>query len=283
MAADHRLTVQGALDRATTALIAAGLVEPRREAVRLLADLLGLSPAELLIGRANVVEPDRRRWIDRAVERRVRGEPLQYVTGLAGFRALELRVDRRVLIPRPETEGLVDLALRYRTDGVVADIGTGSGCIALALRQEGRYRTVVAADRSAEALAVASMNGHRLRLGVEFVQADLTTSLRNGSIDMIVSNPPYVSAGEYDGLEPAVRAFEPRLALESGTDGLQATRDLLLDGWRVLRPGGWIVVEIAGVRGSETAAVAMEAGYRRVQVAEDVFGRPRYLTAFKGE
>ncbi len=283
MDAERRLTIQGALDRATAVLATAGIREPRREAIRLLGDLLGMTQAEVILGRAGVLEPDRRRWLDRAVERRARGEPLAYVTGLAGFRRLELRVDRRTLIPRPETEGVVDHALRLCPCGDAVDIGTGTGCLALSLRLEGRYRCVLAVDRSAEALAVAADNRHRLGLAVDLVRADLTSALASASVDLIVSNPPYISAAEYAGLDPDVLAFEPRMALESGADGLEATRRLVADGPRVLRTGGWLVVEIAADRGEASARLAVEAGFGQVRVDDDVYGRPRYLTACKEE
>ena len=283
MAVERRLTIQGALDRATAVLAGAAVLEPRREAVRLIGDMLGLTPGEVMLGRANVLDPDRRRWLDRAVERRARGEPLAYVTGLAGFRRLEIRLDRRTLIPRPETEGMVDHALRLCSRGDVVDVGTGTGCIGLSLRQEGGYRQVIAIDRSAEALAVAAANRRRLGLDVHLVLADLTSVLASGSADLVVSNPPYISAAEYEALGPEVRLFEPRLALESGVDGLEATRRLVFDAGRVLRPGGWLVVEIAADRGEASAWLAVEAGLGQVRVDVDLFGRPRYLTACKGE
>ena len=283
MAVERRLTIQGALDRATAVLAGAAVLEPRREAVRLIGDMLGLTPGEVMLGRANVLDPDRRRWLDRAVERRARGEPLAYVTGLAGFRRLEIRLDRRTLIPRPETEGMVDHALRLCAGGDAVDVGTGTGCIGLSLRQEGGYRQVIAIDRSAEALAVAAANRRRLGLDVHLVLADLTSVLASGSADLVVSNPPYISAAEYEALAPEVRRFEPRLALESGVDGLEATRRLVFDAGRVLRPGGWLVVEIAADRGEASARLAVEAGLGQVRVDVDLFGRPRYLTACKGE
>ncbi len=283
MEAERRLTIQGALDRATAVLAGAGIREPRREAVRLLGDMLGMTQAEVMLGRSGVLEPDRRRWLDRAVERRARGEPLAYVTGLAGFRRLDLRVDRRTLIPRPETEGMVDHALRLCPGGDAVDIGTGTGCLALSLRLEGRYRRVIAVDRSAEALAVAADNRRRLALAVDLVRGDLTTALGRASVDLIVSNPPYISAAEYEALDPGVLAFEPRLALESGADGLEATQRLVADAPRVLRTGGWLVVEIAADRGEASARLAVEAGFRQVRVDDDVYGRPRYLTACKEE
>lgn len=283
MEAERRLTILGALDRATAVLAEAGIREPRREAVRLIGDLLGMTPGEVMVGTGAVVEPDRRRWLDRAVARRARGEPLAYVTGLAGFRRLDLRVDPRVLIPRPETEGLVDHALRLCPAGLAMDIGTGSGCLALALRQEGRYRQVVAVDRSRDALAVAADNRRRTGLDIRLVRGDLSTAMQAGAADLIVSNPPYISAAEYDELEGAVRGFEPRLALESGADGLEATARLVADCPRVLRPGGWLVMEIAAERGEASGRLAVEAGLERVRVEEDLFGRPRYLMACKGE
>jgi release factor glutamine methyltransferase len=276
-----RLTVAGALERATRRFAEAGLAAPRREAVRLLADLLECSAPSVWLERERVIEPERRRWIDRAVDRRALGEPLGYVTGVAGFRQLLLRVDRRVLIPRPETEGLVDRVLGQARGGVVVDVGTGSGCIALALRQEGDYRAVVALDRSADALAVARLNAHRLGLDGPMIRGDLATAVATESIDALVSNPPYVSAAEYQALDGSVRDFEPRLALESGSDGLEATRALLVDGWRVVRPGGLVAIEIAADRATAVVQLAREAGWNDIVVDNDMFGRARYLLGRK--
>jgi release factor glutamine methyltransferase len=163
--------------------------------------------------------------------------------------------------------------------GIVADVGTGTGCIALSLRAEGGYRAVIAVDRSKAALGLARVNRDRLGLDVALVQCDLTEALAGASIDLLVSNPPYVSEPEYDGLDPAVRDYEPRSALESGPDGLGATRRLLVDGARVVRPGGAVAVEIAAARAAECAELAGSCGWRDVRIDDDLFGRPRYLVA----
>lgn len=279
MMVERRLTIQGALDSATDTLAAAGIERPRREATRLLTDLLDLAPGEVMLERSSVIEPDRRRWIDRAVERRARGEPLAYVTGVVGFRTLVLRSDSRALIPRPETEGVVDRALALSPGGVAIDVGTGTGCLALSLRAEGRYGRVAAVDIDRAALSLAEQNRRRLGLEVDLLLGDLTMPVASASADLVVSNPPYVSEGEYAALPPGVRDFEPRLALASGADGLDASRRLLRDGLRVLRPGGWIILELASNRGETLAVLASELGWRDLRVDEDLFGRSRYLMA----
>ncbi len=276
---ERRLTVQGALDAATDTLARAGIERPRREATRLLGDLLDLTPAGVMLERGSVIEPDRRQWINRAVARRAAGEPLAYVTGIAGFRTLVLRSDPRALIPRPETEGIVERALRLAPGGVVADVGTGTGCLALSLRAEGPYQRVVAVDIDRQALGLADHNRRSLGLEVDLVLGDLATPLASESADLLVSNPPYVSEAEYADLGPEVRGFEPRLALASGVDGLDASRRLLLDGLRVLRPGGWLIMELASARGETLRRLADGLGWRDLRVDEDLFGRPRFLVA----
>ncbi len=265
------------LDRASSALGDA------RAARRIVADVAGVPLGRIGLERVRPVEPERVARVLAAVERRTAGEPLEYVSGLAGFRHLDLRIDRRALIPRPETEGLVDRALDLDRTGVVVDVGTGSGCVALSLREEGRYRMVIAVDRSEPALGVARENRDRLGLDVTLVRGDLTRAFGPGSVDLLVSNPPYVSEPEYAALDPSVRDYEPRAALESGPDGLEATRGLLKDGARVVRPGGALVVEIAATRAADSAELARSNGWGEVRVDEDLFGRPRYLVARREE
>lgn len=276
---DRRLTVLGTLDRVTATLARSGIERPRREATRLVADLLDVDPAELMLRRGSIMEPERRRWIERAARRRASGEPLPYVTGLAGFRHLTLRSDARALIPRPETEGLVDRVLALASAGRVLDVGTGTGCLALSLRHEGTFERVVAIDCSADALALAAHNARRTGLPIDLVRGDLTDGVATGSVDVLVSNPPYLSESEYLALDSSVARFEPRVALASGTDGLDATRALLQEARRVLRPGGVIVLEIAAERPRESADAARAAGLGAVRVEPDLFDRPRYLTA----
>jgi release factor glutamine methyltransferase len=251
---------------ARTRLAAAGVGDAGREA-RWLAEAAGRD------GGAG---------FDALVARRAAGEPLAYVTGEAGFRRLLLRVDRRVLIPRPETEGLVERVLREAPAGRVVDVGTGSGCIALALADEGRYAEVVATDRSRDALAVASANAARLGLPLSFLAGDLLEPLAGRRFDAVVSNPPYLSAVECAALDPAVRDWEPAGALASGPEGMDHVRRLLAGAGAVLAPGGLLALEVDERRADLTAAEATRQGWTGVIVQDDLFGRPRYVLARAG-
>lgn len=276
---DAPVTVAALLAEAGRRLGEAGLPEPAREALRLWSGLYRESPGAAFLGgqrAAGRAEADAFRT---AVARRARGEPLAYVTGCAGFRTLVLRSDRRALIPRPETEGLVELVLRHAPTGTVADVGTGTGCIALSLRAEGAYDTVVATDCSADALALAFENARDCRLEVTLARADLTEPLASGSLDALVSNPPYLTEQEHAELGAPVRDWEPALALPSGRDGLAATRRLLRDGLRALRPAGLLALEVDSRRARTVAAQAGDMGWTDIAVARDLFGRERYLLA----
>lgn len=264
-------------------LAAARVPEPRREALRLWADLLEASPVDAILGRRAPVSAEQVGAFLAAVERRAGGEPLAYVSGRAGFRRLALHVDRRVLIPRPETEGLVDLVLARAPRGIVADVCTGSGAIALSLADEGRYDQVLGLDLSADALAVAAGNARRTGLPLALVRADLTAALAPASVDVLVANPPYIAAAEYAALDPSVLDWEPRMALEGGSDGLDATRRLLDDGYRVVSPGGWIALELDASRAADAASVAGACGWQHVTIHHDLFGRERYLLAQRSE
>jgi release factor glutamine methyltransferase len=190
-----------------------------------------------------------------------------------------LRSDRRALIPRPETEGLVELLLQRTRGGRVVDIGTGSGCIALSLALEGGFTEVVGIDRSAEALALAGENRELVGAGIELVQGDLCVPLRAGTFDALISNPPYLTAAEYAGLDPSVRDWEPAVALKGGEDGLEATVRLLDHGWDVLRAGGWLALEVDCARAGSAAHLASALGWEDVRIHLDLFGRERYLLA----
>lgn len=262
---------------------AAHVPDPRREALGIWSDLTGTTMAAAQLRREAVVEPLRAEAYLRAVDRRAAGEPRAYVTGVAGFRRLELRVDRRVLIPRPETEGLVELVLPSCNGARVADVCTGSGCIALSIRDEAKPSSVIGIDLSADALAIARMNAERLALDVTLVEGDMTQDLGDASVDVLVSNPPYIASAEYLELDPSVREWEPRMALESGTTGLGATTRLLDDGRRVLVPGGLLAIELDASRAAASAGLARAAGWRDVTVHDDLFGRARYLLARRSE
>jgi release factor glutamine methyltransferase len=277
----HPPTLDALLTEAVVLLHAARVPHPRREATRLWADLAGSSIGAVHLARpAAVSVPEAERFLA-AVERRARGEPLPYVTGRVGFRRLELTVDSRVLIPRPETEGLVELVLHRGVRGTIADVGTGSGCIALSLRQEAHPMCVVATDRSAGALEVARANATALGLDVLLVRGSLSLPLATASLDALVSNPPYIAREEYLALDESVRLWEPATALQSGEDGLDATRVLLQDGRRVLRPGGLLALEVDASRAALVGEMAAQLGWVDVQVQLDLFGRARYLVAHR--
>ena len=260
-------------------LEAAGIASPRREARRLWTDLLG-EPAEYAVLHADDAVPvERAEQFRGAAARRAAGEPLAYVTAWTGFRHLTLRCDARALIPRPETEGLVERVLARAPSGRVADVGTGTGCIALSLATEGRYDLVVAADCSAEALALAAENARRAGARLSLVQGDLCAPFAAGSLDALVANPPYLTEREYAALDPTVRSWEPAAALVSGPDGLEATGRLLDEGRRVLRPGGTLALEVDCARAGEIARRAGMLGWSDVAVQADLFGRERYLLA----
>lgn len=216
-------------------------------------------------------------------------EPRAYAEGVAGFRLLELLVDRRVLIPRPETEGLVEHVLAWSRAqwgsgewGTVLDLGTGSGCIALSLAAEGRFARIVATDVSPEALEVARLNAARVGSDPEpeFRLGPLFEPVAGERFDVIVSNPPYIAEPEYAELDPSVRDFEPREALLSGPDGLAHTRAILERAGDHLLPGGLLALEVDSRRADQSADIA-RASWQEVRVERDVFDRPRYLLARK--
>jgi release factor glutamine methyltransferase len=214
-----------------------------------------------------------------AVERRVAGEPLAYVTGWTWFRRLTIITDRRALIPRPETEGLVELVLARAPGGVVADVCTGTGCVALALADEGRYETVHAVERDPEAHALATENIRATGLRVRLHRGDLVAPLAGLALDALVANPPYVTDDEYVALDASVREWEPRPALASGRDGLEHTRRLLDEGRGVIRLGGLIALELDATRAEASAEAARTFGWADIAVHRDLYGRERFLTA----
>jgi release factor glutamine methyltransferase len=258
-------------------------------------------------GAEPVAAAERRRRVEALVARRVSGEPLQYVLGRWSFRSLELTVDDRVLIPRPETEQVVEVALAElrriggRSDGghrICVDLGTGSGAIALALATEAGRRLpdleVWATDVSAEALAVAAENlallppadtgaASQVRLARGEWFAALPEEL-NGRVDLIVANPPYVSESEYAELDPGVRDWEPRGALVAatgagGVGGMADIETIVGEAPRWLRPGGALVVEIAPTQADASTDAARRAGFAPVTTEPDLAGRLRMLVA----
>jgi release factor glutamine methyltransferase len=247
--------------------------------LRIWSDLSESARARALVEPAWPVDAAAADRFHHAIARLTLGEPLAHVSGWTGFRRMVLASDGRALVPRPETEGLVDLLLQRVRTGRVADLGTGSGCIALSLAQEGAFGEVVAVDCSADALALAALNRRLLGLPVTLVRGDLCRPLRSGVFDALISNPPYLTVGEYASLDPSVRDWEPALALVSGDDGMAATMRLLDEGRDLLRTGGWLALEVDCSRAGAVAKRACAAGWSEVSVHTDLFGRERYLLA----
>jgi release factor glutamine methyltransferase len=276
---ESALELRAMLDEGADTLRRAGLEEPRRQALRIWSDLNQSSGADALLGNATENEPQAARRYRESIRRRSAGEPLAHVTGWTGFRHLVIRSDRRALIPRPETEGLVDLLLERQRTGRVVDIGTGSGCIGLSLALEGEFEQVLGLDRSAAALSLAATNRRLTGARFELVRGDFCSALGDQSFDALISNPPYLTRDEYDHLDPAVRRWEPELALVSGDDGLEATARLLDEGRRVLRPGGWLMLELDCTRAKVAARLASALGWEEPSIHPDLFDRERYLLA----
>lgn len=276
------LTSRLLVDDGAAVLAAAGTPSPRREARRIWADLSGDGAAAALLGTAPP-PASLAAAFQEAVRRRSAGAPLAYASGRAGFRHLDLLCDARALIPRPETEGLVALVLEVMRTGRVADVGTGSGCIALSLAAEGSFSAVVGTDRSAAALSLAEENRRRCDAAVHLVRGDLCAPLRGGAFDALVSNPPYLTGDEFAVLDPSVREWEPRDALVGGLDGLGPITRLLDEARAVVRAGGWMALEVDCTRAAECAARAGAFGWTDVAIHSDLFGRERYLLARRSD
>jgi release factor glutamine methyltransferase len=218
------LTARDALDAATTALEAAGCMTPRLDAELLIADALGVGREQLFLDPDMEILPPAARVIAEHVRRRNEREPVAYILGKKGFRNIELKVDRRVLVPRPESELLVEAALDMPEGARVHDVGTGSGAIALALLDERPDLRVTASEVSPEAADLARENAELLGLPLEVEVAD---GLPPGEYDLVIANLPYVRDDRWDRLMPEINRYEPRVALTGGEDGLDAIRDLV--------------------------------------------------------
>ena len=278
-------TFAAELDAATTALEAAGLSSARVDAEWLLAGLLGVGRVAVRLDLAETVPAPIAERYAHAVSRRARREPLQRILGWEEFRGVRVRLTDAVLVPRPETETLVEwaLALLPPPGGrqlLAIDLGTGSGCIACALASERPDLDVIAVDVSPAAAAVARDNAQALGLAarVGVVAADLLDGVRDLGADLIVSNPPYLPSALVPELAPEVRIHEPRLALDGGADGLTLIRRIATTARRYLRPSGALAIETAGGDQAEAAAALLRAaGWDRVAVRADLVGIDRFV------
>jgi len=220
-------------------------------------------------------------WIHygRYLHERMKGKPTQYITGRQEFYGRDFRVNADVLIPRPETEHLVEAALaKIHPHDLVADVGTGSGAIAISLALEAPAAHVYAADISTAALAVAQANAQRLSARVQFFACDLLNSVRDRSVNVLVSNPPYVPKTDHPGLQREVRDYEPHVALFGGPSGIEVYQRLIADAVRVLRPQGWLLLEL-GYNSLDPVRAMLENRWGDIDVIPDLAGFPRVLAA----
>jgi release factor glutamine methyltransferase len=276
-------------------LEAAGTDAPKLSAELLTAEALGLPREELL--KKRILAPDaelpekERRQAESFLLRREQGEPAAYILGRKEFYGRDFLVTRATLIPRPETELLIDEALRFIRElpagcpPLLADLGTGTGCIAVTLALEARPRRALAVDLRPDALAVARENARRLAApGLTFILADYTLPLfREAALDLFVSNPPYISAAEYAALGPEIRAFEPRTALTSGESGLEHLATLEKAARQTLKPGGLLLMEMGWQQGEALLALFRNSGraWGELRIMRDLSGLDRVFSARK--
>ena len=270
------MTVGEVLRRATEYLAGKGVESPRLDSEHLLGKATGLSRVEIYMHHERPLSEAERDVYRELVRRRGEREPLAYVLGEWGFRRLTLKTDRRALVPRPETEVVVERCLALLDGGPsprVLDVGTGTGAIALAIADEHPDARVTALEVSDDALALARENAELTGIRVEFVQGDLIGGLGDAEYDLVVSNPPYVTQEEIETLQPEVRDWEPRLA----TVGGEHTRLIAEHALEALRPGGHLVLEVADTRAGDAVGLLEELGYDEVRLTEDLAGRDRIV------
>lgn len=277
-------TIASSLAGGAARLGEAGLDSARHDAELLLAAVLGTDRLSLYVEPKRPVDGEAAARYLELIDRRAGHEPVQYILGWEEFRGLRLTVTPDVLIPRPETEGLVERALELLAGldhAVVADVGTGSGAIACALAAARPDLELLAVDQSLGALAVASDNVRTLGLAsrVRLLAGDLfgpLASLR-GSLDMVVANPPYLPAMTLGSLPAEVARFEPRLALDGGPDGMRVLRRLIAEAPAHLRPGGWLIMEIGEEQAGALASLMAAEGFSAIGARRDLRGVERYI------
>ena len=282
------VTLRERLASAISRLTAANVPSPRLNAELLLMFTLECDRAYLHAHPERELSADEQRRYDQALTERERGVPAQYITGHQEFWGMDFIVTPAVLIPRPETEHVIETVLeRVRVGRApspaallrIVDVGTGSGCIALALAKELPHAEIHATDISPAALEIARVNAARLQLEsrIQFHQTDLLQGFERGAFDFVVSNPPYVGESEEDQVQLEVRKYEPRHAVFAGATGLEVIERLIPQARQSLKPGGWLVMEISGTIAEPVRGLL--AGWNDVGITKDLQGIPRVVSA----
>ncbi len=274
------------LERGTKDLAAAGIEEPRFQAELLLRHALGWTREHLLARMGDSVAAESLGHFFQLVERRRSRVPLQYLTGQQEFYGFDFHVTPAVLIPRPETEAIVEqasLALRDITDPSIIDVGTGSGCLAVALALTLPSARITAIDQSPAALAIARDNAvrHGVADRVETREGNLLDGIETREVHAVVSNPPYIADADFASLEPEVSDHEPREALSGGADGLDLIRRLVPQAFSVLRAGGSLFMELGIGQAEAVERIATEAGFVNIRIIADLQAIPRVMLAEK--
>lgn len=269
-------TLREAERRGAETLAAAGREEAAQTARLLLCHVLNFNFTDYVLARENLLSPRDTARYEELLTRRASGVPLQYLTREQNFCGLSLYVDERVLIPRQDTECLVEEVLRDGARGDLLDLCTGSGCIPLALLKHGNFSCALGADISAEALAVAETNRARTGLPLLLRQSDLFSEIPE-RFDVITANPPYIESAEIESLSVEVRDYEPRLALDGTADGLAFYRRLAAESGAHLKPGGRLYLEIGMAQGAAVASLLEAAAFSDIQIIRDLAGRDRIV------
>ena len=277
-------TVAAAVDRGRVRLAAAGIAAAALEACVLFEHAAGFDRASLLARGREPVASDSAQRYERLLGERAQRIPLAYVIGEREFWSLRFLVDRRVLVPRPETETLVEATLdRIGPGAWVADVGTGSGAVVIALAHELGLGTFFGTDRCPSALVVARANAaeHGLARKIEFLQGDLLAPLAGlpGQLDAIVSNPPYIPTRDLGDLQAEVRDYEPRAALDGGLDGLDLLQRIIADAPPLLRRGGWLLLEVGAGQANAVRGLLHGACFEEVSTRRDLAGIERVVLA----
>lgn len=250
-----------------------GVENARREAEWLLCEATGLDRIGLYLNFDKPLQDDELAAYRSMVARRGKREPLQHILGNQEFDGREFVVTKDVLIPRYDTETLLEEAVRQAPQArTVLDIGTGSGCIAISLAHRLPQAQITAVDLSPDALAIARLNAERNNAAVEFLLGSFFQPVTGRRFDLIVSNPPYITRADLDTLQPEVRDFEPRLALDGGVDGLDAYRALVSEAPGCLEPGGWLLFEIGAGQEKDLAGLLADAGFGAIVTVPDSAG-----------
>ncbi len=260
-----------------------GVANARREAEWLLCEATGLDRVGLYLNFDKPMSDEELAAYRALVVRRGKREPLQHILGSQEFDGLTFEVSPAVLIPRHDTETLLEQALQHAPSSrTILDIGTGSGCIAIALAKRLPEATITAVDLSPDALVVAQRNAEQHSVAIEFLQGSFFEPLAGRRFDLIVSNPPYITTADLAGLQPEVRDFEPNLALHGGADGLDAYRAIIAQAADHLQPGGWLWFEVGAGQATDVAALLAQAGFNGIITASDPGGIERVVGGCHG-